>query len=200
MSTLYTAEDSNKIDELLFAAPQEDNTVIDGAITEVVEEPDTVEEEPNAELFDNIKDIFLNNTRITNNKALFSTTKGNVSFNIDNTLFAPTPIVVLAGKHFSERYIKQLEDIIYTSKETLDVEKLFGLVYVVGIIAKGHVPIKLTSGANRKLLHKIVFTLNDYFGRNYPTLYSIYVMFSGTKVIPNTTQEQADTADQNATV
>lgn len=200
MSTLYTTEDSAKFDELMSTQLPKEETVIDGTITDVTEEQPTEVVEPNAVLFDSIKDIFTNNTRITNNKAIFSTNRGAVSFNIDNTLFAPTPVVVLGGKHFSERYIEQLEEIIYSSKDMLDVEKLFGLVYIVGIIAKGHVPIKLTSCASRKLLPKIVFTLNDYFTRNYSTLYSIYVMFSGTKVIPNTDQEQPATVDQNATM
>lgn len=128
-------------------------------------------------MYSNIKDIFVNNPGIKIKQNFFTSKKAKTNFNIDKSIFSPTPMVSLSGKNFRDKYLLQLEGFIFTEKENLSTDELFSLIYLVETIEKKHYPITIVTGKYKTLLPKIVSSLNEYFNDNYPVLKSIYRMF-----------------------
>lgn len=146
----------------------------------------------NPAMFTNIQDIFTGNAKAPETKFYFTSGKGKVNFGIDNTIFAPTRLTCLAGSRFKSQYKKQLEEIVFTSKDDLDADKLINLIFLVDFIKSGNLPVSIRSGAYRKLLPKIVDALNEFFMENYSTLFSIYSMFTGMTHIQPPQQELSE--------
>jgi len=144
----------------------------------------------NDQLFKNIKDIFTSPEAKPKTKNFFTQGKGVTAFNIDNSIFSPTPVTCLAGKRFEDKYVQQLESYIFNNKDELDPDKLIALIYIVGIVHKGHTPITIVTGKYRHLLPKIIAGLNKYFAKNYSTLFSIYTMFNGMSTIQPEVKEK----------
>jgi len=135
-------------------------------------------------IFDNIKDIFLNESKTSELGVLFTTGKGKTSINIDSTIFAPTPLTILFGKRFELEYTRQLENLIFTDKE-LNSDNLMYLIYIMDFIIKGKYPISVKSGKYKYLNGKMVSVLNMFFKKNYTVISSIYTMFAGISNLPS---------------
>lgn len=149
--------------------------------TPVVESPSPVTVVNNDELFNNIKNIFSEGERIKKNTSYFTMGKGKSSFNIDDSIFAPSKLLQLQPKKFEELYLKQLESFVYSSREEIDTSKLFPIIYLFSQINKNNYPIRIVTSNHNRLLSKVCNILNSFFNKNYSVIYSIYTMFNSIK-------------------
>lgn len=183
---LYSEEDNVSLEKAL-----ENVTKINSNI--IPEEGAVVLGNNATNMFNNIKDIFANENneskKFTN---FFTTGKGKVKYSLDGTVFSPETIVLLAGKRFEERYVKQLEKFIFTDKEELDPDRLIHLIFLVDFIKKGNYPIGITTGKHKHLLPKMVKALDTFFNKNYSVLSSIHVMFTGMSNIKQQPVEEVE--------
>lgn len=131
------------------------------------------------QIFENIKDIFTNDKEIKPQQKFFTPGKGKIAFNIDGTIFTPTPVVLLSGKNFEVKYAKQIESYIFTDKDSIDPDKLIHLIFLMEYIKKDQVPVQIVTGQFKRYQVKMVNALNTFFVKNYSTLSSIHVMFTG---------------------
>lgn len=150
-----------------------------------VEEEGTVKVEPiqvnNDQLFDNIKNIFTEEKLVVRNDVYFTPSKGVMEFKLDGTIFMPSPSILLQPRKFEELYLKELESIIYNSKEQLDTDKLLPLIILFSHINKKNYPLRIVSGNYRKLLSKVCSVLNNFLNKNYTVIRSIYESFNSIK-------------------
>ena len=193
--TLYTKQDNVELNEHL-------STLNDKIVTESkisVTEKEHLDDSNNTstinlnnnELFNDIKDIFTNQKPQSKVKIFFTQKKGAISFNIDNTIFTPNPMVCLNSKRFEDKYLQQLESYIFNNEDELNPDNLITLIYITDIIQKGLTPITIVTGKYRYLLPKIISVLNKYFRENYSVLFSIYTMFNGTTIFQKQKEENA---------
>lgn len=175
--------------------------VIDVKHDEVVPEPvsevnDSVVHQPlgNDQLFENIKGIFAEERLIVRNDTYFTPTKGVIELNIDGSIFMPSRAILLQPRKFEELYLKELESIIYNSKEQLDTDKLLPLIILFSHINKKNYPIRIVSGNYRKLLSKVCSVLNNFLNKNYTVIRSIYESFNSIK---DTEEEQNNVRKQH---
>lgn len=186
---LYTEQDNaefnKKFSEEFNKDKSETSTVIEKSpfgpdIGMIEENGATVVKVDNPQLFNNIKDIFTNSIQ-PQNKNYFTRGGGLANFNIDKTIFTPSPVVCLSGKKFEEKYLKQLEEFIFTTKENIDTDKLIGIIYLMSFITQNVYPITITTSKHKQLLPKIVFSLNKFFNDNYSTIFSIFTMVTNSR-------------------
>lgn len=130
----------------------------------------------NGDLYANIKRVFQEGQTFKRQEKYFTPFSSKFIYNIDSTVFTPTSLVMLSGKRFEEKYLKQLESIIFTAEEELNTSQLFALVHLFSFINKKQYPIKITSSKFIGMLPKIVATLNLFVSKNYSILYSVYTM------------------------
>ncbi len=102
------------------------------------------------------------------------------SLELDGTNFFPNTMTLLAGKNFSAKYAKQLNNVIFDKKGEINEDSLMTVIYLVNMIETGKAPIQIKSAKMVAYKQKIVKALNEYFNKNYVTLLSIYTMFNGT--------------------
>lgn len=143
----------------------------------------------NDQLFENIKGIFAEEKLIVRNDTYFTPTKGVIELNIDGSIFMPSRAILLQPRKFEELYLKELESIIYNSKEQLDTDKLLPLIILFSHINKKNYPVRIVSGNYRKLLSKVCSVLNNFLNKNYTVIRSIYESFNSIK---DTEEEQND--------
>lgn len=141
----------------------------------------------NDELFENIKTIFAEEKLVVRNEVYFTPTKGVMEFKLDGTIFMPSNTTLLQPRKFEELYLKELESIIYNSKEQLDTDKLLPLIILFSYINKKNYPVRIVSGNYRKLLSKVCSVLNNFLNKNYTVIRSIYESFNSIK---DTEEEQ----------
>ena len=98
------------------------------------------------------------------------------SINLDFLPFAPTPVVLLSGKHFHAKYMKQLET--YLVKVDAQMAKVLALTTVYRDLLTASYSVQLVSSKYKNLLPKIVQVLNDFFKTNGPILASIDSMIN----------------------
>ena len=150
-----------------------------------VEEEGTVKVQPvevkNDQLFDNIKNIFAEEKLVVRNDVYFTPSKGAMEFKLDGTIFMPSASILLQPRKFEELYLKELESIIYNSKEQLDTDKLLPLIILFSYINKKNYPIRIVSGNYRKLLPTVCKTLNYFLNKNFTVIRSIYETFNSIK-------------------
>ena len=135
----------------------------------------------NDQLFENIKGIFAEEKLIVRNDTYFTPTKGVIELNIDGSIFMPSRAILLQPRKFEELYLKELESIIYNSKEQLDTDKLLPLIILFSHINKKNYPVRIVSGNYRKLLSKVCSVLNNFLNKNYTVIRSIYESFNSIK-------------------
>lgn len=135
----------------------------------------------NNDLYESIKRVFNEGQSVKREEKYFTPFSSKYIYNIDNTIFSPNTLVMLSGKRFDEKYLKQLESIIFTDKEELNTDQLFSLVYLFSFINKKQYPIKITSSKFIRMLPNVVNGLNFFFNKNYSVVYSIYTMFTSIK-------------------
>lgn len=144
-------------------------------------------------MFNNIKDMFTNDVKKEQKTETYFTGKNTkFHFEIDRTIFEPSPVVRLSPKQFEKNYLQQLESYIYNTKDELDPEKLFALIYLVGYLKEGHFPIKLVSGKHRIQLPKIINTMNLFFNKNKSVIFGIATMFNGMTQMPQQEETKAE--------
>ena len=150
---------------------------------------DSVVHQPlgNDQLFENIKSIFTEEKQVTRDDTYFTPAKGVFELNIDGSIFMPSRAILLQPRQFEELYLKELESIIYNSKEQLDIDKLLPLIILFSHINKKNYPIRIVSGNYRKLLSKVCSVLNNFLNKNYTVIRSIYESFNSIK---DTEEEQ----------
>lgn len=129
-------------------------------------------------LFENIKTIFSQEKLVVREDVYFTPHKGVFEFQLDGTIFMPSRATLLRPKKLEELYLKELESIIYNSKEQLDNEKLLPLIILFSHINKKNYPIRIVSGNYRKLLPTVCKTLNYFLNKNYTVIRSIYETFN----------------------
>lgn len=141
------------------------------------------EEQPidNKDLLENIKNIFTENKKIERDEIYFTVSKGKFEFNLDNSIFIPSKLTLLQVKKFEEKYLKQLESYIFTSKEEIDTDKLLPIIYLFSHLNKNNYPIRIVTSNYNKLLPKVCNILNKFFNKNYNVISSIYTMFNSIK-------------------
>lgn len=169
----------------------------DAVVPETVSEVnDSVVHQPlgNDQLFENIKGIFAEEKLIVRNDTYFTPAKGVIELNIDDSIFMPSRAVLLQPRKFEELYLKELESIIYNSKEQLDTNKLLPLIILFSHINKKNYPVRIVSGNYRKLLSKVCSVLNNFLNKNYSVIRSIYESFNSIK---DTEEEQNDVRKQH---
>lgn len=185
-SHLYSAIDNQELNQQLSPIVKAKDTLIEknGAVVLNVD---------SMGMFSDIKDIFTKEQESKPSATTFFTTgKGKIVFTLDNTIFSPVPVVLLSGKQFEEKYLKQLEAFIFNNHEQLDPDKLINLIFLFDYIKKDIVPITITTGKHKKLLPRIVSGLNTFFTKNYSVIASIHVMFSGMSQIQTNTENTSD--------
>lgn len=156
--------------------PQEDESVVVNT-----SEPTTPEPLGNDELYSNIKNIFTQDKVIERKDVYFTPAKGVFEFNIDGSIFMPSRTILLQPRKLEELYLKELESIIYNSKEALDVDKLLPLIILFSHINKNNYPVRIVSGNYRKLLPKVCSVLNYFLNKNFAVIRSIYESFNSMK-------------------
>lgn len=135
----------------------------------------------NSQIFNNIKNIFAEEKLVTRNDIYFTSSKGVMEFKLDDTIFMPSAAILLQPKKFEDLYMKELESIIYNSKENIDTNKLLPLIILFSHINKKNYPIRIVSGNYRKLLPKVCKVLNNFLNNNYTVIRSIYESFNSIK-------------------
>lgn len=178
---LYTKEDNKELNSNIVVAA---NT--QALINSTEQLPDaTVSTSIPEGLPTNIHQVLeqLNASRM--NLKYFTHTKGKVKFDIDKTILEPSITTSLAGKKFDEAYKKQLNSIVYTSEEELNVMSLSQLVSVYQIIDKGFYPINITSAKHKRKIIPIIVALNEFFNKNQQVISGIYRMMSAQSVVPS---------------
>ena len=118
------------------------------------------------------------------NVQYFTHTKGKVKFDIDKTILEPSVATALSGKNFEKAYNKQLNAIVYTNDEELNVLSLMQLVSLYQIIEKGLYPINLVSAKHKRKIIPIIVALNAFFNTNHQVISGIYNMMSTQSVTP----------------
>lgn len=144
---------------------------------------ETTNPEPvlNDELYSNIKNIFATEKLVERKDVYFTPAKGVLELSIDGSIFMPSRSILLQPKKFEELYLKELESIIYNSKEDLDTDKLLPLIILFSHINKNNYPVRIVSGSYRKLLPKVCSILNYFLNKNYAVIRSIYESFNSIK-------------------
>lgn len=186
---LYTSQDNVDLDRELEITNKLKNTIVpdNGAVILNLD---------SNKMFNNIKDIFTNEKKPEEINNYFTVGKGKFKFSIDNTIFTPSTLTLLGGKKFEERYVKQLEQFIFTDKEELNPDTLIHLIFMMDFIKKDNFPITITTGKHRHFINKIVNSMNNFFKKNYSVLSSIHVMFSGMNQMHVNNQEQENQDDR----
>lgn len=146
----------------------------------------------NGDLYEGIKRVFNEGQSVKRAEKYFTPYSSKYIYNIDGTVFTPTTLVMLSGKKFEEKYLKQLESIIFTAEEELNTDQLLTLVHLFSFINKKQYPIKITSSKLIKMIPKVVSTLNIFVNKNYSILYSIYTMANSH------VQSEKEVAEANA--
>ena len=144
---------------------KEDDEIVNKNIEEKIKAIDLNNSEPDlSQLHSDIKEIFENNNNNTTSnkkdKIYFTTNKGSVDFNIENSILFPN---------------------IYNHKEELDINNLFTIIYIFSFINKNHYPIRIVTNSQKRLLSKICNALNYFFNKNYFVIHGIYTMFNSIK-------------------
>jgi len=148
---------------------------------ETVEPTNTLIPLDNSQMFENIKNIFSQEQVITRKDVYFVLGKGVFEFSLDSTIFMPSKSILLQSKKLEDLYLKELESIIYNSKEQLDIDKLLPLIILFSHINKKRYPIRLVSSNYRKLLPRMCSTLNYFLNKNYAVIRGIYETFNSIK-------------------
>lgn len=144
-------------------------------------EPSVPTSPVNDKMFENIKTIFEQEKLVEHKEVYFTTGKGVFDFQLDGTIFMPSRAVLLQPRKLEELYLKELESIIYNSKEQLDTDKLLPLIILFSYINKKNYPIRIVSGNYRKLLPTVCKTLNYFLNKNFTVIRSIYETFNSIK-------------------
>jgi len=135
-------------------------------------------------IFEKIKETFIKenvNMNTSINKKYFSCKNAKYTFMIEKTILAPNASILISFSNFEEKYLNQLESYIFTNKEDINVEKLIVLCYLFSFINRNMIPICIKSNQYKKLLPKIIYTLNQFYNKNYSIIKSIYIMFNSLK-------------------
>jgi len=162
--------------------PQETESITTVPLEQPLSEPLS-----NDQLYSNIKNIFAQEQVIERKDVYFTPAKGVFEFNIDGSIFMPSRTILLQPRKLEELYLKELESIIYNSKEDLDVDKLLPLIILFSHINKNNYPVRIVSGNYRKLLPKVCSVLNYFLNKNFAVIRSIYESFNSMK---DTEEEQ----------
>jgi len=145
----------------------------------------------NNSLFNDIKNIVTNNTKVEKViKNNFTSGKGVTSFNIDSSCFRPSKVTLLAGKNFESKYQEQLESMLYNSKEDLETDNLFTVIYLADFIKKNYSPITIKSSNFKRNIPIIVRCMNNFYNKNLTVINGIHTMFNGMSSISN--KEKSD--------
>lgn len=114
----------------------------------------------------------------------FTLRKGKITLNIDDSPLQPSAAVVVAGKRFEERYRQQLDAILYTEDEELNLASVMRLMTVYEFIERKQFPVNIASQKYPRLALKMVTVLNAFFHENRSTLKGVYGMVNGTGELP----------------
>lgn len=141
----------------------------------------------NDQLYNSIKNIFTENKQVVREDIYFTPAKGVIEYKLDNSMFCPSPVVLLQPRQFEKNYLKQLESIIYSTKEDIDVDKLLPLLILFSYVNKKNYPIRIVSSKYKSLLTKVCSVLNNFLNKNYSVIYTMYTTFNSIK---DTEEEQ----------
>lgn len=125
-------------------------------------------------------------------KVYFVQNKGKVKFNINNTIFFPSNSTLLLMLNFTNAYLKQLESVLYNSREDIDTTGILEILMLYKYINKGKYPINIIVPGYIKLSSKICYTLNKFFNRNLSVINSIYTSFNSIIETENEQKENHD--------
>ena len=139
-----------------------------------------------SDLFRNITDIY-SEDKISQVKKtpVFTMSVSKYVYSLDGSGLEPTAKTRLAGSKFEQRYLEQLESILFNNAETIDETKLFALINLYGHIEQiskqdPNAKIKLISSVYKNTIPQIVRTLNLFIFKNKSVIQSSYRMFTGT--------------------
>lgn len=180
-SPLYTKEDNQQLDKDMSQLVST-QTLIQSTETPPDESLSTSVPEG---LPTNIHQILQHINSSRKNTQYFTHTKGKVKFDIDKTILEPSVATVLSGKNFEKAYVRQLNSIVYTNDEELNIVSLTQLVSLYEIIEKGLYPINLVSAKHKRKIVPIIVALNAFFNTNNQVISGIYRMMSSQTVTPN---------------
>lgn len=113
---------------------------------------------------------------------IFTPYKGKMVFSLEG-VFVPTPVVLLSGKNFQAKYLKQLEALIFNDEEEIDPDKLIHLIMLTSYVKMGNLPIQIVCNKYPKHKDRIVSAMNEFFTKNYNVLSSMCDMFTSTTSI-----------------
>lgn len=139
-----------------------------------------------SDLFRNITDIYSEDKISQIEKTpVFTTFTSKYVYSLDGSGLEPTARTRLAGSKFEQRYLEQLESILFNNAETIDEVKLFALINLYGHIDQiskqnPNAKIKLISSVYKNTIPQIVRTLNLFISKNKSVIQSSYRMFTGT--------------------
>lgn len=133
------------------------------------------------QLFENIKTICKQEEFIIPKTIYFTSAKGIFEFQLDNSIFMPSRAILLQPRKLEKLYLKELESIIYNTKEQFSIDKLLPLIILFSYINKKNYPIKIVSSSYKKLLPRICNTLNEFLNKDYIVIRSIYESFNSIK-------------------
>lgn len=176
-------------EEIVIDIKPKEATNLPETLVEVVESTNELAPTNNNKLFENIKTVFEQEQVIVHKDIYFTPSKGVFDLQLDGTVFMPSRAILLQPKKLEELYLKELESIIYNSKEQLDTDKLLPLIILFSHINKKNYPIRIVSGNYRKLLPKVCNILNYFLNKNYTVIRSIYESFNSIK---DSNEEQID--------
>lgn len=113
---------------------------------------------------------------------IFTPYKGKLAFALEGVLI-PTPVVLLSGKNFETKYLRQLESFIFNNNDELDPEKLIHLIMLTTYVKMGNLPIQIICTKYPKHKERIVNAMNTFFTKNYNVLSSMCDMFTSSTSI-----------------
>jgi len=120
----------------------------------------------------------------------YKKSKGSTVLVLDDTEIVPNGSVILAGKKAKEKYIKQLEKLLYTKDEELDFDNMVKVLLYYNLCLNNKGPICLVSKKFPKKITTFVDALNKFYSSNEKTLNSILEMMnSKNKEEPITLEE-----------
>jgi hypothetical protein len=160
-----------------------DLLIIDGERKPVEPPPEQKTTIDNQKLFEAARAKFAEQDDDTPYKKYFTVGKGEVTIDLDKSAIEPNVSVVLGGKKFADKYIKQLEKALY-SKDDTNVSDMITIVMYYKFILENKYPIKIVSIKHKKRLPAYIKTLNDFYNTNRVTIDSIHTMLNGSFELP----------------
>lgn len=123
---------------------------------------------------------------------VFSHKHGSQIFNISNTPLTPNHTTMIGKGKLVDRYVKQLEGILFNDNSQLDPDGLLPLLMLQEMRNRGTKTVKIVCGNSKAITPMLAEGLTRFFKEHSSVISSMYRMFN------DTLSSQVEQHDRNA--